>query len=772
MEEKSGVQWNMRTGLHTGKPRALPVEGGTRGDRVRLLLLTCLGGGCAMLAFVTAFALPVDGWVVLLATWGLVAALTGLFSLRRAAVPVLLAGMLLWVALGWWLWDDLVLGLLKTADIMFELFASHSSFTFVDLGAAVNYMSYDLAVRRVTLFFLMALVPWTVLFTWAGVEQGGVVLSAVLTLPFAVVPLWFYIQPARPALMGLLLYWGALAFGRLVPRWDRRSAGRVGLFALPALALGLLALYAVTPPADYVRPPEMEVVRVRAEDWLKRLPGLLTPEEGIGTALPGGGFLSKDQQRRSFDNLGFARFTGRTALRVKVEGGSTLPLYLKGYTGGVYTADGWERLGAEAEAALAAASYPVDPQNLTANRHAFSYPIKTLSVINQANARAIYVPPGLVTTPNQFALAEFVGDGNIRARGLLGLDQYSVDYLAEPNNVLIDGTEEFDRYQAAAYAHYTGVPPELEGVLQQVLGRVPTLDSSFPTGMEPYQVQALLKDLGSYTLTPGSPPAGQDFTEYFLAENQQGFCVHFATAGVLLLRQLGVPARYCEGYLVTPSDLRLKGSDGFSNVSDRRAHAWVEYWSNDVGWMTLECTPGFAPQADLVPPNDATNETEATPRPSEKPEPTPVPTPKPSATPKPEPQEPAGEEHPTTAALVAFLKVAIWPFLAVLAVLTRRRVMLYLRKNAFAQPDRNGAALAIYLAADRLTPYAGEMDEALTTLAQKARFSQHTLTDEELATLLEAWYVRQDAALTGAGAVKKLWLVWILCLEETTRAEA
>ena len=56
----------------------------------------------------------------------------------------------------------------------------------------------------------------------------------------------------------------------------------------------------------------------------------------------------------------------------------------------------------------------------------------------------------------------------------------------------------------------------------------------------------------AYTLTPGRPPAGRDFVEYFLFENKEGYCVHFATTVTVLLRAAGVPARYAEGYVIPP----------------------------------------------------------------------------------------------------------------------------------------------------------------------------------------------------------------------------
>ncbi|MFR6496913.1 MAG: transglutaminase-like domain-containing protein [Ruminococcus sp.] len=63
----------------------------------------------------------------------------------------------------------------------------------------------------------------------------------------------------------------------------------------------------------------------------------------------------------------------------------------------------------------------------------------------------------------------------------------------------------------------------------------------------------------------GKTPRTRDFVNFFLLENQKGYCVHYATAGTILARHLGIPARYCEGYLVGEDilDSASVDSDGY-----------------------------------------------------------------------------------------------------------------------------------------------------------------------------------------------------------------
>ena len=109
-------------------------------------------------------------------------------------------------------------------------------------------------------------------------------------------------------------------------------------------------------------------------------------------------------------------------------------------------------------------------------------------------------------------------------------------------------------------------------------------------------IRKFLADHATYSTSPGKTPGSRDFVNYFLLENHQGYCTHFATAGVLLARYAGIPARYCEGYVATPSDFEkaVKQKDGYEvKLTDARAHAWCEFYVTGYGWIPFEFTPGY-----------------------------------------------------------------------------------------------------------------------------------------------------------------------------------
>ena len=118
------------------------------------------------------------------------------------------------------------------------------------------------------------------------------------------------------------------------------------------------------------------------------------------------------------------------------------------------------------------------------------------------------------------------------------------------------------------------------------------------------------QDNYTYNIAPGRTPSGEDFVKYFLEEMDSASCTYFASAGTLLMRSFGFPARYVEGFIVTPDEFN---SDNYVEVTDRSAHAWCEVYIDGTGWVPLEFTPGFSggenPNLNLQNPDEPPEQT-------------------------------------------------------------------------------------------------------------------------------------------------------------------
>jgi transglutaminase-like putative cysteine protease len=81
-------------------------------------------------------------------------------------------------------------------------------------------------------------------------------------------------------------------------------------------------------------------------------------------------------------------------------------------------------------------------------------------------------------------------------------------------------------------------------------------------------------------LHPAPPLLGANAIDEFLFDTRRGFCEHYASAFVFLMRAAGVPARVVAGY----QGGELNPVDGYLVVRQSDAHAWAEIWLAGEGW--------------------------------------------------------------------------------------------------------------------------------------------------------------------------------------------
>ncbi|MFB6367442.1 transglutaminase domain-containing protein [Paenibacillus elgii] len=110
-------------------------------------------------------------------------------------------------------------------------------------------------------------------------------------------------------------------------------------------------------------------------------------------------------------------------------------------------------------------------------------------------------------------------------------------------------------------------------------------------------IERYLREHYSYSLE-GTRAAGknEDFVDRFLFEQKTGYCDHFSTAMVVLLRSAGVPARWVKGFAPgeVESQAVANGEERYIvQVRQKHAHSWVEAYFPSVGWVPFEPTPGF-----------------------------------------------------------------------------------------------------------------------------------------------------------------------------------
>lgn len=111
-------------------------------------------------------------------------------------------------------------------------------------------------------------------------------------------------------------------------------------------------------------------------------------------------------------------------------------------------------------------------------------------------------------------------------------------------------------------------------------------------------IEAYLRQNIVYDETLEAPPPNVEASDYILYTTHRGYCTYYATAMVVMLRSLGVPARIATGYAI--GDMDLAGPDSPTaeyTVRIRDSHVWVEVWFPEYGWVEFEPTAG-QPEVD------------------------------------------------------------------------------------------------------------------------------------------------------------------------------
>ncbi len=228
-------------------------------------------------------------------------------------------------------------------------------------------------------------------------------------------------------------------------------------------------------------------------------------------------------------------------------------------------------------------------------------------------------------------------------------DNYTVSSL------MTDATAAQLRAAPASYPDwmvrlYLEVPPSISDNTRQLAQQIVT-DAAANT---PYDraraVESWLRTNITYNEAIPQPPTDRDPVEWVLFDIKEGYCNYYASAMVLMLRTLGIPARMAAGFAQGTWD----DAQGAYLVKERDAHTWVEVYFPGYGWIEFEPTAAQSPlnrQDDVPQPDLPTPTAAATATPTITPSPTPSPSPDPS-TPQPQvaPQFPTFTPSPTPTA--------------------------------------------------------------------------------------------------------------------------
>ena len=668
-------------------------------------LLTALLSISAVFCLQSAYLFPAAQWQI--------AGLCLLFS----AASVLLGNRR-----GWWL---LVALLLSAGRQLWELgFAQHAEAVLwyisvmldkvYDIGFVIWWTADDHSGCDTTAFFMALGMLLSVVAGCSLVHRKS--LPAVLIGILALIPCML-ITDLAPKPVWLLILLGVLLtlyLTRHVRRTDVEHSNSFLLRGGVCIALVLCLLVAFLPPDTYTPKEDLQL-----QQWLEQLEALLRPTEPpvvIGPTEPVGSTEPtytwpggiNPSSRVNLKKVGAKAFSPQLSLSVTAQESGWLYLRQAGYD--TYAGTNWSADIKEEE-------FYVDSTYLEAAE-------QTVQIqLHYANRSVRYVPYYVETVSLQ--------DGRVPCPELL--ERYSYTYRPLRQDWLQLWQQNhggpISGQQWGVDELYLQLPEQTRAGVAQYLQQLQiTADTDLAEAVR--RIENFVRGSAEYSLMTQRMPVGEeDFALWFLKESDTGYCVHFSSAATVLLRAAGIPARYVEGYLSEA----VAGENCM--VYAGNAHAWVEYYLPGLGWTVLDATPG----------NGATPDPEPTTRPALPTEPEPTTQPSeptvstPPATAPTEPSVPTTEPvsgGKTPLELQKFLPF-LWGAMQVLVILVllwlQWRLRLLWLEHRLHKGDPNAQALARWQHTKWLARLRKEpAPNGLLQLANKAKFSQHTLTHREL----------------------------------------
>jgi len=301
----------------------------------------------------------------------------------------------------------------------------------------------------------------------------------------------------------------------------------------------------------------------------------------------GGRKGNPDESRTAIGQIGRIKGSGKIVVRMQPKYGTPAPTLLRTASYRFYRSPIWASGNPREEA-----GYPGSFDTLTSPLHSSLWTLRSSGATNEVQISS-YLEDGvdLLPLPLGTARLENLSAFNVRTNNL------GTVIVEGPGVVLFDAVfgsdgsidgapQEFDRF----------VPSRELEAIEQVISEMCLEEKGTNTQAKLRAVSAFFQDNFEYSLwLRGGFNRNEIPTPLtrFLLETRAGHCEYFATATVLLLRELDIPARYAVGWAVEEAS-----GSGYV-VRERHAHAWCLYYDQADGqWHDFDTTPASWVEAE------------------------------------------------------------------------------------------------------------------------------------------------------------------------------
>ena len=204
-----------------------------------------------------------------------------------------------------------------------------------------------------------------------------------------------------------------------------------------------------------------------------------------------------------------------------------------------------------------------------------------------------------VTDPILYDFEEEVKEKGLEYLGVSLPERYFTSMTDDERAEVLRSFETEEAYSTFAYNKYTAKADS--EIISEIAESIKTEalktddDGTLTVNESARAVAQYLRENCKFTLTPNDEKYYGDITvlEAFLTDVKEGYSTHFATAAAAILREYGIPVRYCEGMVASEFTEKTGSEATFrSELYDRNASSWIEVYIDGMGWVQYEVCEG------------------------------------------------------------------------------------------------------------------------------------------------------------------------------------
>ncbi|WP_294656607.1 transglutaminase domain-containing protein [uncultured Ruminococcus sp.] len=595
---------------------------------------------------------------------------------------------------------------------------------YLSVYSNIKFASY--IANDATGFFVLLSLILNGLFSFLISRIKSIKIAGLLSIAL-LVPC-FVLVNTLPDLVPLLIIFTvlfALYFSSQTRQLNYAHSGVITAGCAVILAVLITVLAVINPVANYERPKWQDNML----NTVQTLTGMKTYNGSgkISSALAEVG--NNVSSEVDFSNAGALTQTGKKVMTVTSSTDGRI--YLKSMAYANYENNKWSVLTDEQ-----ANDYPQDFQAfiMTAN-----YQERSTVTIDTVNKESIvYTPYYLASINDTFSPVcdVLVSNSDKATNYSMSVMPYSESELDNFSMAFSSPVYDYDNF---VKSYYLKLPYDTK------LAMLKIAEENNLTGVStqniPQAVKQFVSHSASYSLNTQKVPDGRDVAEWFLNDAQTGYCMHFANAAAVMLRALGVPARYVTGYCADVVD-------GKAIVTSDNAHAWVEYFDERIGWIPLDATSSDFEVPQATESVQTTTQAQTT-------SPTVQPTTQAQNTKPVKTEVKAKISTPAIIVIIILLIIA----LEILRIILIR----YYRKYSFTHKDYKSRVICIYRYLNKLSVHSKvRIPKKIENICTKAKFSTHNISDEEYKIVLNYVLTFRNKTIGKMPIVKKLYCIIIL----------